>query len=140
MDRYVFLEHTADAKFQAFGKTMEEAFSNAAIALTDVVINQEQVTPTSKKSITIKSETLQSLLYDFLEKVLILMDQEHFVVAKVDSITITRSNGHYLSAVLSGDLGLEKYEYKTQVKAITYNEMKIEDKPGECMVQVVVDI
>ena len=32
MERYKFLAHTADAKFQAFGETLEEAFGNAALA------------------------------------------------------------------------------------------------------------
>jgi SHS2 domain-containing protein len=33
MDRYRLLEHMADGKFQAYGKSMEETFSNAALAL-----------------------------------------------------------------------------------------------------------
>ncbi|MGB2763781.1 MAG: archease, partial [Candidatus Aminicenantaceae bacterium] len=32
VERYRFLEHTSDAKFQAFGNTLEEAFCNAALA------------------------------------------------------------------------------------------------------------
>jgi SHS2 domain-containing protein len=140
MNKYIFLEHTGDAKFQAFGETLEEAFGNAALALTDIVIEQKQVQSIQRKSITFKSENVKSLLYDFLEKVLVLMDQDHFVISKVESLKITRSNGYYLSAVLVGDVGVDKYEYKRQVKAITYNEMEIEDKPRNVMVQVVVDL
>jgi SHS2 domain-containing protein len=33
MDKFKFLEHTADIKFQAFGKTKEEAFKNSAFAM-----------------------------------------------------------------------------------------------------------
>jgi len=32
--KYKFMEHTADIQFQAFGKTLEESFSNSALALT----------------------------------------------------------------------------------------------------------
>ena len=33
MQKYKFLEHTADIKFQAFGKSLEEVFSNCAYAM-----------------------------------------------------------------------------------------------------------
>ncbi len=31
MQKINFLEHTADVKFEAYGKTLEEAFENAAL-------------------------------------------------------------------------------------------------------------
>jgi SHS2 domain-containing protein len=37
MERYRFLRHTADAKFQAFGTTLEEAFINAALATASLM-------------------------------------------------------------------------------------------------------
>jgi len=43
MERYRFLEHTADAKFQAFGKTLEEAFSNAALATASLMWDWEEI-------------------------------------------------------------------------------------------------
>ena len=32
MKKFIFLSHKADAKFRAFGKTLEELFENAALA------------------------------------------------------------------------------------------------------------
>ena len=37
MGKYKFLEHTSDIKFQAEGKTIEEAFENAAYALAETM-------------------------------------------------------------------------------------------------------
>lgn len=141
MDRYKFLEHSGDAKFQAFGKTIEEAFANAAIAFTDIVVEQKDVEKTIKKTVYINSENKKSLLYDFLEKVLNLMEVERFAIAEVVSLKIFNQSGKYvLDAVLSGDQGLEKYDYKTEIKAVTYNDMVIEEKLDSAMVQVVVDL
>ena len=40
--KFKYLSHTSEAKFQAFGKSIEEAFSNVALALfnmlTDVIL------------------------------------------------------------------------------------------------------
>lgn len=140
MDRYRFIEHTADFEFQAFGSTLEEAFANAAIAVTDVVVEQSEVEITQTKSVFIQADDLKSLLYDFLEKVLNLMETDYFVVAEVASVKIQKGNKYVLSAELRGDKGLEKYEYKRAVKAVTYSDMIIDQKPGNVMLQVVLDI
>ena len=39
--KFKFLEHTADAKFQAFGKNLEETFANAALALTKLMTDSK---------------------------------------------------------------------------------------------------
>lgn len=140
MEKYRFLEHTADVKFQAFGKTLEEAFANAALALTDVVVEQKEVEAVEKRTIEIKSETKESLLYDFLERFLYLIDTEHFVLAEVKHLEITKGRQFALNAVVSGDRGVEKYSFKTHVKAMTYNDMIIDEKPGNTTIQVVLDI
>jgi len=140
MEKYKFLEHTADVKFKAFGKDLEEAFGNAALAFTDTVVEQQLVNSIEKKTIDIESESKESLLYDFLENILNLMETDHFVLAKIDSMKITKNKLFKLNAEISGDFGLEKYDFKREVKAITYNDMVIDEKPGNVTVQVVLDV
>ena len=36
-EKFKYLEHTADAKFQAFGRTLEEAFANAVLATASLI-------------------------------------------------------------------------------------------------------
>jgi len=67
MEKYKFFEHTADMKFQAYGTSLEEAFSNAALALTDVIVEVREVEQIIRKEITIESEDKKSLLYDYLQ-------------------------------------------------------------------------
>ena len=93
-----------------------------------------------EKTIELESETKESLLYDFLEKFLYLIDAKHFVISKVNSLKIERNEKLKLSAVVLGDIGVEKYSFKTHVKAITYNDMFIDEKPGNVTLQVVVDL
>ena len=88
MEKYKFLPHTADMKFRAFGKTLEEAFSNAALALADTLVDVKKVKAVNEKKITIQAEDKKALLYDFLEKFLYLVDTEKFVMGKVKSLKI----------------------------------------------------
>ncbi|MEK6886702.1 MAG: archease [Nanoarchaeota archaeon] len=140
MEKYKFFEHTADMKFQAYGKNLEEAFSNAALAITDTVVEVGEVDSTIKKEIIIESEDKKALLYDFLEKFLYLMDAEYFVINNVTSLKIEKGAKFKLTANVVGDVGLEKYDFKRHVKAVTYNDMVIDEKPGNVMVQIVLDL
>jgi SHS2 domain-containing protein len=135
--RYEFLEHTADAKFRAYGKTLEEAFSNAAEAMFSVMIDCSKVKPAEKREISVTGSDAKSLLYNFLEEILFLLDSEGFFLHSVKNLKI---KGNMLTAVLLGDSSNEHYETHGDVKAVTYNDMLINKEKGKCFVQVVVDV
>ena len=136
MKKYEFLPHTADVKFRAYGKTMEEAFSNAALALTKVITDPSKVEAMVEKKIEVSSEDEKALLYDFLEQFIILLDSESFLLNSINEIKI---EGNNLKAVVVGDTVLEKYETETHIKAVTYQEMEIKKEKSKYMLQVVLD-
>ena len=124
MKSYKFLPHTADAKFQAFGRNLEEAFANAAYAMTDIITDHTKLEDVTKKRIKISSESHESLLYDFLEQLLILLDTKRFMLHKVKDLKIIDKKKHLiLTATVVGDNRPGDYEIKTTIKAVTYQEM-----------------
>jgi len=135
--KYKFLDHTADAKFRAFGATLEEAYANAALAMFSVMVDPDEVEPAAEKAIEVSGEDKKSLLYNWLEELLFLMDSESFLLSKVRKIKI---EGKKLTAVVAGDTEVEKYKTHGDVKAVTYSEMEITEKGKQHIVQVVVDI
>ena len=143
MEKYKYLEHTADAKFEAYGHNIEEAYQNAAFAMADIITDTEQIEPKIKKDISIKSENRGSLLYDWLEKLLYLLDTEGFLpnIIKVKKIT-KKDFGYFLTATIVGDIYKSKYEIRKEIKSVTYNEMKIEEDKKEktWKITAVVDI
>ncbi|MEK6820605.1 MAG: archease, partial [Nanoarchaeota archaeon] len=76
--KFKFLEHTADMKFQAFGKSLEEAFVNSALAMKEAISGKIRVKSRIKKKIMVKGKDKESLLYNFLEEILFLLDSEGF--------------------------------------------------------------
>ena len=129
--KYRYLDHTADIKFQAFGKSLEEAFSNSAYAMIKIIC-KEKVMERITKKIMIKGIDKKSLLYRFLDEILFLLNAKNFLLSKIKEIKI-RDN--MLTAVLSGD-DLGNYKLGLDVKSVTYNDMIISER----MVQVVLDI
>lgn len=135
--KYKFLPHTADVKFQAFGKTLAEAFENCAYALTDTITNHKKIKPLTEKTLELESENQESLLYDFLEQFLILLDTEGFLLNKIKSLKITKNK---LQATLIGDTHPENYEIDTTIKAVTYQEMFIKKEKDKFTIQVILDL
>lgn len=141
MEKFRFFEHTADMKFQAYGRTMEEAFGNAALALFSIVTEPEKISRAITKVIMAEGPDIKSLLYHFLEELLVLLDTENFLLNSVGNATIEKkAKGYSITASAIGDYYSEKYETHGDVKAITYNEMKVEQDKGMFVVQVVPDI
>ena len=140
-NKYVFLPHTADAKFQAWGHNMEEAFMNAAYAMADVITDHSKIEPIITKRIKITSENQESLLYDFLEHFLFLLDTKRFFLSEIKKIKIiAKKNKFLLIASVIGDGYHVKYPIKTTIKAVTYQEMFVKHERNKVTVQVVVDI
>lgn len=136
--RFRFLEHTADMKFQAYGKSLEEAFKNAALALREVISGKIKVMEKISKRIEIEGRDFESLLYNFLEELLFLLDAEGFLFSQIKDIKIDKKN-FKLKAVIFGDKA-KRYDFTNEVKAITYNEMFVKKEKNKYVIQAVLDV
>ncbi|HNS05770.1 MAG TPA: archease [Candidatus Saccharicenans sp.] len=143
--KYEFLSHLADAKFRAYGRTLEEVLANAALAMVSLMWEAEQIRPTRKEAIKVEASSLEQLTVKFLTEFLYLLDVKSFLLAKVESIKVeeTQKDGrklYRLEAEVAGDSASPDYEIYGLVKAVTYNEMKIEKTDGLWVLEVVVDM
>jgi len=138
--KYKFLKHTADVKFQAFGKTLEEAFSNSAIAMFEIMVKTKKIEKNITKKIEVEAEDKESLLYKWLEELLFLLDTEYFMLNSVKNIKIAKEKQYVLKAKVVGDKFKDAYERHGAIKAVTYNEMFVKEQKGKVVVQVVLDI
>jgi SHS2 domain-containing protein len=146
--KFKFLEHTADMKFQAFGKNLEEMFANSALGMFNAM-HEGKVKEKKKIKIKAKGKDFESLLYNFLEELLVLFDGDNFFLSKVSNIKIhhsvypkLRNKGakkFTLEAEVVGD-DAKNYTISIDVKAITYHEMFVKQKEGKWICQIVLDV
>ena len=120
---YSFHEHIADIKFSASGNSLEEMFSESALALREAICEKSNIFPKKEKIINISGNSLENLLYKFLEEFLFLLDAENFVLSEIKEVSIDLAK-LTLTATISGDSASE-YEFTNEVKAITYSQMEI---------------
>ena len=140
--KYEYLYHIADAKFRAFGLTLEEAFENAALALFNVMIDTSNILPGEKREIELTSPDIKMLLVEWLSELLYMFEVEEIIFSefRIDKIEKT-CEGFSLKGKASGVLiDLSHHKFDTQVKAVTLHELEVEqDETGKFRVQVVVD-
>jgi SHS2 domain-containing protein len=140
MEKYKFLSHTADVKFQAFGNTIEKCFENAGHALGEVMYGKTKIKAVKKKNIEISERDDVVLLNNFLQEFLFLLDAENFVVSKIKIKKIEHIGKEFiLKAELIGD-NSKNYKISNSVKAITYNEIFVKNEDGKFVCQVVIDV
>jgi len=142
MERYRILPHTADGKFQAFGETLEEAFGNAALAVASLMWDRAGIEPKTHYTVQVRGRDLEQLLVKFLGEVVYLFETKRFLLGEVAAPRIEQGEDHFrIDAVFEGEALAPRHEIHGAVKAVTYNEMKIES--SDCAgftVQVVVDM
>mgnify|MGYP001579915244 FL=1 len=134
--KFKFLEHTADVKFQASGKSLEEAFSNCVLALRETITRGLKIQEKETQKIRVEGKDLENLLYAFLEEFLYLLDAKSFLVSKIKEIEIKDNK---LTAIVVGDEA-KNYKFSNPVKAITYNEMFVKQINNKWVCQVVLDV
>jgi SHS2 domain-containing protein len=71
-----------------------------------------------------------------------LFDVEDLIFSKIHVQSITKIKGyHELSAIVKGEkFDKKKHEIGTEVKAVTYSFMTIEEKENRIIVNIVFDI
>lgn len=139
--KYEWIDHPADEGFRAYGRTLAEAFENAALALNDIVVNVEEVRPEKAVDVEIEARDREALLFDWLDELLYLLDADGLVFSEFEVSELEKiDDGYRLKGTARGEkLDLERHGYGTEVKAITYHMMEIVEN-DVCSVQVVVDV
>lgn len=139
---FEFLEHTADLRFRSYGKTLAVCFMNAAKALFSSILDFDSVVTKMEREIVIKSDSLETLLHDFLSEILFLFETEDLVFKEfIVSIEEEDEEGYTLSAELRGErFNPKKHVVTTEVKAVTYHELRVEKKDDGWIAEVLCDI
>ncbi len=138
MPRYEIIPHTADIGIKAYGTNLSELFNNTAYAMFDIIADLDglkksveqpiEVTATNKEELLVA--WLGELLYNFYTKQIIFFD------FKIEELSDTR-----LKAQAFGrHIGENRNRLKTEIKAVTYHELKIQEKEGKFTATVIFDV
>ena len=140
--KFDFLEHTADVYIAAYGKTLEEAFENAALAMFEVMTDTDKVSPDVEDSVKVEAEDEYALLYSWLEALLVKFETKNMLYSKfkISSIEETSEGFSVKAAVCGEKFNAEKHVQKVGVKAVTYHRMEILKELDKVTLEFILDI
>ena len=141
-DNFEFLEHTADVYIAAYGKNLEEAFENAALATFEAMTETKRVIPRIEETVEAEGYDEKALLYNWLETLLVKFETTENLYSKFKITSFQKtSKGYKLQAKIRGEkFNQEKHPQKVGVKAVTYHLMEIIKKSNKVTVKFILDI
>jgi len=136
---YEFLDHTADLKIRATGKTLEEALVEAAKAVTEAIAGDSKIEAKIEKEFEVKIHLEHVLVHDFLQEIIYMFSTEKLLFSEFN-VTLKEALGYKLTARLKGEkYDPKKHKLVKEVKAATYHELKVEKGDKGWAIEVICD-
>jgi SHS2 domain-containing protein len=142
LEGHRLLEHTTDAYIEAWGRTLERAFAQAAEGMYETMANFEAIDPFVEGTVQVDGHDKEELLYNWLEQLLLEFDIKQMVYTSYDiSITSDAKTIFKLQANLKGEkYDRQKHGAKTEIKGVTYHLMEIQETLNQARVRFILDL
>jgi SHS2 domain-containing protein len=159
---YRILDHTADIGIEVHGSTLTDLFSQAALALVDLLTDRTILTGEAERIIRVAGADLEDLWVNYLREILFLFHGDNFLVKGVRSIACEKSpspnpiltptlpgegreanmvTGLSLVAHCFGDIYHSRHHVlKTEIKAVTYHRAEVKQTPAGWRGVFIVDV
>ena len=140
--KFEFLEHTADVYIRARGKTMEEAYENAALAMFETMTDSDKIDQKQGETIEVEAEDQYALLYNWLEALLVKFETENMLFSKFQIMNWkeTAEIFKFKAKVWGEKFDPQKHPQKVGVKAVTYHRMVIIRENDRVVLEFILDI
>lgn len=136
--RYEQFPHTADIGMRVFGRDMKELFQNAAFAMFDTLADLEGLKPTIDRSFTLKADSPEELLVTWLDELLYVFYTKEIIFCRFEVTEITDKS---ITATAFGrPAGANRNRLKTEIKAATYSDLKIDKTNDGYKVEIIFDV
>jgi len=136
--RWEHFPHEADMGIRGIGNTRDEAFEQAALAMTAVITDPAQVNATEMVEIKRQAPDDELLLVDWLNALVYEMATRKLLFGRFE----VHVQDHVLTARAWGELmDIAKHRMAVEIKGATYTALRVaQESNGEWIAQCVVDV
>ena len=135
--RFTTLDHTADVGVEAYGRTLAEAFENAAVGMFSQVVDVETIRPLVERCVEVVAHDEGELLVSWLNELVYLFDVENLVFSsfRIEEMSETRLRG----CAYGEPVDPARHHLHLAIKSATYHGLQIRHD-GEYAVRVIFDV
>ena len=136
--QWTHFAHEADIGVRGVGPSKEEAFEQAAMALTAVVTDLARLAPTEVLGISCEAPDDELLLFEWLNSLVYEMATRKMLFGRFQ----VQIEGHHLRAKAWGEkVDVRRHEPAVEVKGATFTALEVkQDGSGAWIAQCVVDV
>lgn len=130
--------HQADVGVRGLGATLEQAFEQAALALTAVITDPADVAAKEMLQLSCMAPDTELLLVDWLNVLIYEMITRNMLFSRFE----VHLEGNHLTANVWGEaLEVARHHPAVEIKGATYTALKVAQQPGGgWLAQCVVDV
>ena len=130
--------HEADMGVRGIGASREEAFEQAALAMTAVITDPVKVIATEPIALTCRAPDDELLLVDWLNALIYEMATRKWLFSRFE----VHIKDHMLTARAWGEpMDTDKHQLAVEIKGATYTALRVAHASnGEWVAQCVVDV
>jgi tRNA nucleotidyltransferase (CCA-adding enzyme) len=130
--------HPADMGIRGFGSTREEAFAQAALAMTAIVLDPAKIDCRQAVEVVCEDDDDEMLFWHWLSELLSEMALHNMVFGRFELQAV---NGGLKAIAWGEEVDKNKHEPAVEVKAATFAGLKVDHaRDGTWMAQCVVDV
>ena len=139
---FEIIEHPADVGFRAWGRTREEMFAHAALAMMTLACELEGLEERERREIESTGADDESLLYGWLAEILAVQDAEQmfFHRAEVTYLSPAGTPGQVRGRMYGERYDRQRHRAGTYIKAVTMHQLRVEQTPEGWRAQVYLDV
>jgi SHS2 domain-containing protein len=135
---YQPLSHTGDLGMLVYGRDLHELFAHAAWAMFDLISDATTLRPLQTITLNVEAIDLEDLLVRWLGELLYLYDTQRFLCCAATFTTLQPTS---LTATIQGEpFDATRHPIDTEIKAVTYHQIAIEQIEGRWQARVIFDL
>ncbi|MDM5263203.1 archease [Sulfurovum sp. XTW-4] len=134
--KYSYFDHDADIGILGRGKSLEEAFESAAVAMFAIMADIDLLQCDEWIEIGFEEEDNEFALIEWLNTLLALAHMKHLVLGKFE----LHREGNSWRGKAWGDTWRKDLERGTEVKGATLTMLSVEEKEDHWEARCVVDV
>jgi SHS2 domain-containing protein len=131
-------DHTGDAGIQVHARTRGDLFAHAAVAMAQIMVETRKVRAIERRRIEVRADSDADLMHDLLAAALNLFLAESFIWCEA---SVLEEMPNDLAIELVGEkFDPRRHQLLTEIKAVTYHELKVGQTGAQWTARIVFDV
>ena len=135
---YTPIEHTADMGITVTGTDLEDLFRKAAQSIIQIMLRNSRIKGNESLRISLDGEDLADLMVRWLGEILYLFDAEQKIVSDIRMLKVNPT--HLEATVDVAAFRPDQNEIINEIKAVTYHQIEVTQKPEGWSARVIFDL